>query len=156
MQPSAILATAILALTSTAIANLDGLAAEPARALRAVQPRQTTDMSGGDDNGQPDNLLSSLLNLANEFDLTLCLPGALGLVGELPPIPSGLVDNDVITQVLAQTTLPADQICSFSITGRGGEMVARWALLQHKTFLGIRAYRVARIGIEESHTFSSA
>ncbi|KAH7027999.1 uncharacterized protein B0I36DRAFT_146120 [Microdochium trichocladiopsis] len=91
--------------------------AEPARVVREFQPRQ----ANGD--GAPGNLLSSLLELANAFDLTVCIPGALSLVGELPPIPSGLVNNDIITQVLSQTTLASDQICDFSITGKAGEQM---------------------------------
>src|SRR5689334_16451702 len=108
-----------LALSSPAVAtsNPNAIPAEPAPVLRPVQPRQTTDPG---DSGQSDNLLSSLLTLVNEFDLTQCLPGALGLVGELPSVPSGLLDNDVITQVLAQTTLASDQVCSFTITGTEG------------------------------------
>ncbi|KXJ88562.1 hypothetical protein Micbo1qcDRAFT_207278 [Microdochium bolleyi] len=106
------------ALAGSAIATI-AEQAQPARIARGVEPRQT-DSAGG---GLQDSLLPKLLELANAFDLAVCIPGALSLIPQLPPIPTGLLNNDVVTQVLSQTTLASNQVCSFSITGTAGAAV---------------------------------
>jgi hypothetical protein len=82
--------------------------AQPAEVVRDLAPRQT------------DNLLSELLEVANKLGLTACIPQALPLVSVLPPIPSGLINQDLLTQALSQTTLAVSEVCSFSITGDAG------------------------------------
>ncbi|CAJ2504917.1 Uu.00g123110.m01.CDS01 [Anthostomella pinea] len=76
-----------------------------------VKPRQTSD-----------NLLGTLISAANAFKIQACIPGALPLVTQLPPLPKGLVNNDLLTQALSQTTLALSDVCDFSITGAVGDV----------------------------------
>ncbi|KAH8648520.1 hypothetical protein BX600DRAFT_530241 [Xylariales sp. PMI_506] len=78
----------------------------PAHVVRDIVPRQS--------------LVSELLDLANQFGLTACIPQALPLVSDLPTLPSGFLDQDLIGQALSQTTLALSDVCSFSITGTIG------------------------------------
>ncbi|ETS82065.1 hypothetical protein PFICI_07067 [Pestalotiopsis fici W106-1] len=80
----------------------------PADAVRDIAPRQT------------DSTLSQLLDFANDLGLTACIPQALPLAAELPTIPSGLLNNDLFSQALSQTTLALSDVCQFSITGSDG------------------------------------
>lgn len=84
-------------------------APHPAEVVRNIAPRQT------------DNLLSDLLSVANKLGLTACIPQALPLISILPAIPSGLINQDLLTQALSQTTLALSEVCSFSITGDSGD-----------------------------------
>lgn len=81
----------------------------PADVVRDVAPRQT------------DSTLSQLLDFANDLGLTACLPQALPLASELPAIPPGLLNNDLFSQALSQTTLALSDVCQFSITGSNGD-----------------------------------
>ncbi|KAI0182882.1 hypothetical protein EV127DRAFT_448574 [Xylaria flabelliformis] len=77
---------------------------------RQVKPRQTTP-----------NLLGSLYQLANAFDLRACIPAAIPLVTALPKIPPALIAGDAVSQALTQTTRELKDVCDFSITGSVGD-----------------------------------
>ncbi|KAI0441362.1 hypothetical protein F4803DRAFT_523544 [Xylaria telfairii] len=82
----------------------------PTTTTRQVKARQTTP-----------NLLGSLYQLANAFDLRACIPAALPLVTALPRIPPALIAGDAISQALSQTTRGIEDVCDFSITGSVGD-----------------------------------
>ncbi|KAH8164948.1 hypothetical protein CIB48_g3296 [Xylaria polymorpha] len=82
----------------------------PTSTARQVKARQTTP-----------NLLGSLYQLANAFDLRACIPAALPLVTALPKIPPALIAGDAISQALSQTTRGIEDVCDFSITGSVGD-----------------------------------
>ena len=84
--------------------------ATPATAAHQPVPRETS--SG--------NLLSNIYKLANGLGLTRCVPYAIPLISTLPKLPNGLVNNDLVTQALSQTTLPLSDVCDFSVTGSVG------------------------------------
>ncbi|KAI0026019.1 hypothetical protein F4780DRAFT_3175 [Xylariomycetidae sp. FL0641] len=87
--------------------------AEPARVApaAAVAPRET----------EP-NLFNLLYELADTFNVSSCAPGALPLIPQLPPLPSGLINDDLLTQALSQTTLALSAVCTFSVTGAVGDV----------------------------------
>ncbi|KAI0466528.1 hypothetical protein F4859DRAFT_497092 [Xylaria cf. heliscus] len=116
-------ATALLLVSSGPVALVSGSAnAEaaakpdttpdtiPTKTAPQIKPRQTTP-----------NLLGSLYQLANAFDLRACLPAALPLVTALPRIPPALLGGDAVAQALSQTTRGLEDVCDFSITGDVGE-----------------------------------
>ncbi|KAI0861233.1 hypothetical protein F4860DRAFT_476360 [Xylaria cubensis] len=82
----------------------------PTKTARQVKPRQTTP-----------NLLGSLYQLANAFDLRACIPAAIPLVTALPKIPPALIAGDAVSQALTQTTRELKDVCDFSITGSVGD-----------------------------------
>ncbi|KAI1338900.1 hypothetical protein F5Y15DRAFT_101466 [Xylariaceae sp. FL0016] len=105
---------AITCLSSAVLASSDPdptKVAKPATRVRDIKPRQS----------QP-NLLGAIWRVANEFGLGACVPGAITLVTDLPKLPSGLVNNDLIDQALSQTTLALTDVCDFSITGSVGDV----------------------------------
>ncbi|KAF3021410.1 hypothetical protein E8E14_003461 [Neopestalotiopsis sp. 37M] len=94
--------------SAAASAHLAPRPAANANAVRDVAPRQT------------DSTLSQLLDFANDLGLTACIPQALPLAAELPAIPPGLLNNDLFSQALSQTTLALSDVCQFSVTGSDG------------------------------------
>ncbi|KAI1742984.1 hypothetical protein F4680DRAFT_410681 [Xylaria scruposa] len=82
----------------------------PTTTTRQVKARQTTP-----------NLLGSLYQLANAFDLRACIPAAIPLVTALPKIPPALIAGDAVSQALTQTTRELKDVCDFSITGSVGD-----------------------------------
>ena len=86
--------------------------ATPATAAHQPVPRETN--SG--------NLLTNIYKLASGLGLTRCVPYAIPLISTLPTLPKGLVNNDLVTQALSQTTLPLSDVCDFSITGTVGDI----------------------------------
>ncbi|KAI1857074.1 hypothetical protein JX265_011275 [Neoarthrinium moseri] len=102
--------TLLLLVPATALASAsNNIPPRPADAAApALAPRQT------------DNLLGSLIDVANKLGLSACLPQALPLVSELPRLPRGLLNADLISQALSQTTLPLTGVCGFSVTGDVG------------------------------------
>ncbi|KAI8945175.1 hypothetical protein F4801DRAFT_569303 [Xylaria longipes] len=82
----------------------------PTKTVQQVKARQTTP-----------NLLGSLYQLANAFDLRACIPAALPLVTVLPKIPPALLAGDAVSQALSQTTRSLEDVCDFSITGSVGD-----------------------------------
>lgn len=86
--------------------------ATPATAAHQPVPRETS--SG--------NLLTNIYKLASGLGLTRCVPYAIPLISTLPTLPKGLVNNDLVTQALSQTTLPLSDVCDFSITGTVGDI----------------------------------
>lgn len=90
------------------VAVCSSTVARPAEAVREIAPRQT------------DNILSELIDVVNAFGLSACIPKALPLATELPKVPEGLLNDDLVSQALSQTTLALSDICKFSITGTDG------------------------------------
>ncbi|KAI1757930.1 hypothetical protein F4782DRAFT_3567 [Xylaria castorea] len=82
----------------------------PTKTARQVKARQTTP-----------NLLGSLYQLANAFDLRACIPAAFPLVTVLPQIPPALIAGDAVSQALSQSTRELKDVCDFSITGSVGD-----------------------------------
>jgi hypothetical protein len=80
-------------------------------------PRQTSNSSG---------LLADLINIGNQIGLGGCVPQFLPLVTILPPLPKGLIGQDIVTQAVSQTTLRLDEVCQFSITGTVGTIYSSW------------------------------
>ncbi|KAI1823773.1 hypothetical protein F4861DRAFT_301650 [Xylaria intraflava] len=67
------------------------------------------------------NLLGTLFEIANNFDLRACVPAALPLITALPKIPPALIKQGAIKQALSQTTRGLDRVCDFSVTGSVGD-----------------------------------
>lgn len=93
-------------LIGTVLAN--GIPPRPAEVIREIAPRQT------------DSALSQLLDLVDESGLTACLPETEPLVSGLPTVPTALLNDDLLSQALSQTTLALSDVCEFSITGTNG------------------------------------
>ncbi|KAI1504773.1 hypothetical protein F5X99DRAFT_370926 [Biscogniauxia marginata] len=102
--------TVLLLLSSTSSLISAAAGPEPVKVARGVTPRQTSD-----------NFLSAFFRIANQFDVSACIPGAFPLITTLPKIPSALFGTPVINQALSQTTLALSDVCSFSITGEVGD-----------------------------------
>ncbi|KAK9425664.1 putative Infection structure specific protein [Seiridium unicorne] len=81
---------------------------KPADVARDVAPRQT------------DSTLSQIIRFSDELNLTACLPRVLPLASDLPTLPSGLLNDDLYSQALSQTTLALADVCKFSVTGTDG------------------------------------
>lgn len=110
-------------------ANADTASTEPATpasgASAPAAPQDTssatsTSSAPASSSSSGGNLLMSIYRLASGLGLTRCVPYALPLVTTLPKLPAGLVNNDLISQALSQTTLPVSGVCDFSITGTVG------------------------------------
>ncbi|KAI5918000.1 hypothetical protein F4810DRAFT_608048 [Camillea tinctor] len=83
---------------------------DPPSKPRDLTPRETSQ-----------NFLSAFFRLANQFQVSGCIPGALPLITTLPKIPPALFGTPAINQALSQTTLPLSDVCRFSITGDVGD-----------------------------------
>ncbi|KAI1817252.1 hypothetical protein GGS20DRAFT_582579 [Poronia punctata] len=81
-----------------------------ATATKTIAPRET-----------PVNILNAVYQLARNFELGACIPGALPLVTTLPKVPKDIIAGDAVNQALSQTTRELSEVCSFSITGPAGD-----------------------------------